>query len=161
MLFAELCEIGDAHHATLGMNDLDPDAAGVESCESTEIDDTFGVTDADEDAAIAGTQWIDVSGTHEVSRDRGGVDQHLDGLGAFVGADSGREAVLGVTVDGNSQRRPTRGCIHSGLSMQVQTIAVRFWERDEHVSRCFFEHEHNRFGGDELSREDEVALVLA
>ena len=102
-----------------------------------------------------------MSGTDKVIGLGGGVDEHLDCFGAFVGADAGGEAVLGVTIDGNSQRRPSRRGVHGGLSMQVQTIAVRFWERDEHVSRCFFEQEHDRFWGDELSREDEVALVLA
>lgn len=102
-----------------------------------------------------------MSGTHEVGRDGRGVDEHLDGLGAFVCGDAGGEAMLWVTIDGHGQRRSPRRGVDGGLSMQIQTIAVRFWERNEHVSGCFFEHEHDRFGGDELSWEDEVALVLA
>ena len=102
-----------------------------------------------------------MSGADEVGRDGGLVDEHLDCFGSFVRGDSGGEAVLWVAVDRDGQRGAPRRGVDGGLAMKIEPITVGFWQRDKHVAGGLFEHEHDGLGGDELGREDEVALVLA
>jgi len=161
VFMAELGQVWNAAHVSVRGDHLDPDAAGVEPGESAQIDDALGVSYADQDAAIAGAERVDVPGSYEITWFGGWVDEHLDCFGAFVCGDSGGQAVLWVPVYGDGEGGTTGRGVDGGLAVEIEAVAVGLWERDEHVPGRFLEHEHDGLGRDELGGEDEVALVLA
>ena len=109
VLFAQGYKVGHAGHLAVVAHDLDDDGAGVEPGQSAQVQRALGLADADEHAAVARSERVDVPGLDEVFGLGVGVDSELDGLGAFRGRDAGGEAVLGVAVDGDGE-----GCAADG-----------------------------------------------
>src|SRR4051812_11299724 len=66
VLLAEQFELGTAHHLAIFADDFAAEADGLETGESAEVDDGFGVTGADEDAALFGAERDHVTGAGEV-----------------------------------------------------------------------------------------------
>lgn len=161
VFFDEVGELGESGHGAVGVADLDPDGRGGEPGEFAEVDGALGLSDSDEDAAVAGAERVDVSGPDEVVAGGSGVEGEFDRFGAFLSGDAGGEAVLGVAVDGDGQRRAADGGIDGGLGVEVEPVAVGLGEGEEEVAPGLSDHECDGLGCDELGSHDEVALVLA
>ncbi len=161
MFFGEDDEIGDAGHFAIGLHDLDDDRGGFEMCEAAEIDRAFGLTGADECAAGAGAEGVDVAGAEEIGGAELRVDGHLDAFSAFFGRDSGGAAVFGMEVDGDGEGCAAGCGVYGGLGVELEAVALIFGEREAHVTERVLEHEGDCFGRGELGGEDKVAFVLA
>ena len=101
MLFAELHQIRQAGHGAVGIEDFADQTRRREAGEAGEIDAGFGVAGAAEDAAVFGSERIDMAGLDELARGGFRIGQELDGAGAIVGADAGGDAVGGI--DGHGE----------------------------------------------------------
>ena len=68
MLAAKFVELRDAGHGAVFVHDFADDGGGVQPGDAREIDAGFGLTGADEYAAVAGAQRKDVAGTSQILR---------------------------------------------------------------------------------------------
>ena len=161
VLGAELFEVGDAGHFAVGLHDFDDGSGGVEAGEAAEIDGAFGLACADQDAAIAAAEGIDVAGADEVGFGEIFVDGHLNALGAFFGGDSGGAAEARVQVDTDGEGGAADAGVDAALRVQVEAVAVFLGEGEAHVAHGLAQHESDSFGRDELCGQNEVALVFA
>lgn len=91
----------------------------------------------------------------------GGVDGVSDAGGAFSSGDAGGGPEAGVEVDGDGEGGSAGGVVDGSLGVEVEAVAVGFGEGEAEVAAGDGEEESDGFRGDELGREDEVALVLA
>ena len=152
-------QVRDARHAAVVSHDLADDAGGNESGEAGEIDGSFGLSGADEHAALARAEREDVAGASEISGPRGRIDGNLDGAGAVAGGDAGCDTVAGV--NGLAEGGAVVGSIlgrHVADAEMVEAL-LGHGEADEAASELGHEVDgvgRNLFGG-----HSEVALVLA
>src|SRR5439155_23770761 len=95
----ELLELRQASHFAVGPHDFAEDAGRVETGELAEIDRSFGLTGADQHAALPGSQGEEVTGHHEVLAAGARVDQVLDGAGAVRSGNTGCSTDAGLHGD--------------------------------------------------------------
>lgn len=158
---AEAIEIGLTGHGAVVVHDFDDDGGGLETGEATEVDAALGLAGADEDAAIAGAEWADVAGAHQVVGLGMGIGEDANGGGAVGGGDAGGGAEAAVGIDGDGEGG-AEGCgVDGGLWGEVEAIAGFTFEGDAEDAAGEAHHEVDGFGGDVLGGADEVAFVFA
>src|SRR5437763_4697056 len=104
-------------------------------------------------------QRVDVAALHDVVRALGGIDRRADRVGAVGGADPGRDAL--ARLDRHRERRLVRRLVLRGHQLEAELVAALGRQREADPATGMGPHEVDRVGGDELRRDDEVALVLA
>ena len=153
-------ELRHACHGAVVVDDFDEGACGLQACEAGQVDGGLGVAGADEDAAVAGAQGVDMAGAAQLGGLGGGVGQGADGAGAVVHAHARRAAVFEV-VDRDGERRAQHRCVVVHLHVELQLVAALLGQRGAEHTAAILEHEVHVFGRDFLGGDDEVALVLA
>src|SRR5690606_15773866 len=103
----------------------------------------------------------DMARTHKVIGGSGGVDQQLDRLDAVGGRHAGADAVLGMAIHTDGERRAPHAVVAGRLGLEVQTVAVGSGERHAKVSAADAGHEVDDFRRDLLRSADKVAFVFA
>src|SRR6185295_11505092 len=154
----ELEEVGQPRHRAVFLEDFDDDRRGLEAREADEVDGAFRVAGADEDAAAAGPERMDVAGAGEVAGPAPVVDRRQDGLRAVESRRAGRDAGRGVDRHGEV-RAVLRGVVQ-GLEAESEAVALLLGQGEAELAAGVPDHEVDGFGGDPLGRHHEVALVL-
>ena len=114
---------------------------------------------ADEDAAVARAQREHVAGPHEVFGSGVGVHQDLNRAGAIRGRDASGDAGASFDTDSESSAKGSSVLANHGVEAeQVESNAIH-GHADQSAGASG--HEVDRVGGDELSGQGEIALVLA
>ena len=94
MFAAEFQQLRHARHGAVFVHDFADHAGRIESGDAREVDGSFGLSGADEHAAIARAQRKHVAGARKILRARFGIDGGKNGDGAVGGADAGGDAEL-------------------------------------------------------------------
>lgn len=100
VLFLKFDEVGESCEGAVFVENFADDSAGVEPGELSEVDGSFGVPGALEDATGASAEGKDVPGLDELFGVCLWVAEDADGGGTVVGADTGGDAFGGVDGDG-------------------------------------------------------------
>ena len=156
----EVVEVGAACHAPVLAHDLADDAAGKPSGELAEVDDRLGLTGALEDSAGGGAQRKGVTRLGEIARLRVLVAEHADGGGAVECGDPRGDA-MSDAVDAHGERgaEPRRVLVHHGAEselVQAPSLCGNAYEPARMRG-----HEVDRFRGDAIRSDGQVAFVLA
>ena len=155
----EALQFRHAHHRAVAVHHLADDGRRLEFSEEAEVDGRLGLAGADEDAALAGPQRIDVAGHDDVVRRRGRVGEHAASLGAVGGGDAGGDALAGIDGDGEGGAEGGLVVLHHHRDAQaVQSIAGH---RDADDAAGVAQHEGDLLRRGEFGGKGEVALVLA
>ena len=161
VLRAQPLEVGHARHLAVGAHDLDDRGRRPQPRHAAEVDAALGLAGAHQHAAVARPERVDVPGPHEVVGTDRGIDQHLDGARAVLGADPGADPVPGMPVDAHRERRAADARVGRHLCVQVEPVARGRVEADAEVAAAHAGEEVHQLRRDELGRHHEVALVLA
>src|SRR5690348_1739207 len=102
MLLAEFDELRHARHGAVFVHDFADDTSRVEASDAREVYGGFGLTGANENAAIAGAQRKSVAGTGEVLWLGFRLDSGKDSDGAVGSADAGGDTNARVNRLGES-----------------------------------------------------------
>src|SRR3990170_4793648 len=157
----ETLEPRHTHHGAVAVHQLADGGSGMQSGQLAEVDRGLGLAGAHQDAPLAGTQGVDVAGHDHIRRSRGGTGQYLDGARPVGGGDAGGNAVAGVHGDseGGAELRLVQVLSdHHGNAQGIQALAGHGGADD---AAGVLEHEGDGLRRDELSRDTQVALVLA
>lgn len=158
---AEVFEVVAAHHFAVVAEDFADDGGGFHAGEACEVDGAFGLAGADEDAAVAGAEGVDVAGSEEVLRLGVVGDGDLHGDGAVLGTDAGGDAEAGVGVDGDGEVGAELGGVLLGLGVELEAVALLAGEREADDAASVGDHEVDGFGGAGLGGVDDVAFIFA
>ncbi len=161
VFLADGFELREAGHLAVFVDDLDEDSAGVQAGEAGQIDGAFGLTCADQDAAIASAEGIDVAGADEIVGGGFGIDEELDGLDAVGGGNAGADAVARVAIDADCERSAPHAVVARGLGRKFEAITVGGGEGDAEIAGADTGHEADDLRRDFLGSADEIAFVLA
>ena len=116
---------------------------------------------ADEDAAIAGAERVDVAGAEQVLRLGVIGDGDLDGGRLVLHADAGGDAESRVGIDGDGEGGAKLRGVALDLRVQVQAVAGLRREREANDAARVLHHEVDRLVRHLLGGVDDVPLVLA
>ena len=101
---AECFQLGPARHFAVVAQDFADHRGGLEAGESAEIHASFGLSGANQHAAIAGTQRVDMPGPQQILRLRIFRNGHLHVVDRSLALDAGCHAKLGMGIDGDGER---------------------------------------------------------
>ena len=139
------------------ISQITPD--GQKPSEARDIDRRLGMAGADQHAAVAGHQRKHMAGADNIAEILLRIYSHGYGVRAVVGGNAGRDAFPGL--DGDGERGGVPGLVRPGHGVEMQR--VRPLRRDGKADQAAAEarHEIDRVRGRHLSRDDEIAFVLA
>ena len=156
---AEFVELRDARHGAVVVHDFADDASGLEAGDAGEIDGSFRLASANEDAAVARAQRKNMAGAREVFGARFGIDGGEDGDGAVGGADAGGDAA--ARVDGFAEGGAESGRVAWRHGSEIQRVAALLGEREADQAAAVCGHEIDGFGRDFFGGHGEIAFVFA
>ena len=159
MLVAEANKVRDTGHGAVVVHDLADNPGWDKAGHPGEVNRGFGLAGAHEDAALAGTQGHDMAGAGEVEGAGGGVNGDVDGVGTIRGGDAGGDAFTRFDGDGEGGSEARGVVLRHGV--ELEEVGPLFCESEADEATAEARHEVDRFGGDELRRDGEVALVFA
>ena len=159
VLGGEAFELRQSHHRAVRVHELADGGRRLQPREPAEVDRGLCLARADEDAAFAGAQRVDVSGHHEVVRRGVRVRQHLDRPRAVRRRDARRHPL--PRVDGDRERGSERRLVVLHHHRNVQAVEALAGHRDaDHAARVA-EHESDVLRRRELACDHQIAFVLA
>jgi hypothetical protein len=154
----ELLEVREEGRLAVVAEDHGDHRHGPEAREPAEVHGALGLARADEDAAGAGAEGVDVARPHEVLGAAGGIDGLEDGGGAVPGGLAGPDPLL--PVEGHGEGGVVERGVARHLGGEVQLVGPVLGKAEAHLPAGLLEEEVDGLGGDLLRRHDEVALVL-
>ncbi len=156
---AELRELGNARHGSIFIHHFADDARGIEPRDSRQVHRGFGLSGANQNSAIAGSQSVDVAGTRQVFGPRMRIGGGQNRGGTIPGADArGRPA---ARVDGFAEGSAKCRRISRRDWLQIEGIAALLGKREADQAAPVFGHEIDGFGRDFFRRHGQIAFVFA
>jgi hypothetical protein len=158
VLAAEFDELRDAGHGPIIIHDFADHAGMIESGEAREIYRSFGLTGADQHAAIAGAQRVNVSGTGQIFGMSVRIGGGEDGGGAVGGARTGSSAA--ASVNRFAEGRAEHGSVARSDRGECQRVAALFGHGEADQAAAEFSHEVDGFGRDFFGGHRQIAFVF-
>ena len=152
-------QIVDAGHRPVLVHDLADDAGRDQTGEAGEVDGRLGLAAALENAAVPGTEREDVPRPDEVVSALAAIDRDLDGAGPVMRGDARGDPLAGLDRDGEGG--PERRLVALGHRLQTEFVAALLGQAEADQPAAVRCHEVDRLGRRELSRDRQVAFVLA
>jgi len=159
VFFAEFDELRHARHGAVLAHNFADDTGGSESRDTREVDAGFGLTGANEDAAVASTKRKDMTGAREILRTGFRIDGGEDGDGAVARTDTGRDP--DARVDCFGERCAVNAGVDRRHKREVKLVATIFRERHTDEAAAELGHEVDSVRRDFFGGHGEVAFVFA
>ena len=152
-------QLGNPRHRAVVIHHFADHARMVESGKPRQIHRRFGLPGADQHAAIARAQGVDVAGARQIFRTRIGIGGRQNSGGAVAGAGSSGGAAARIN------RFAERGAEHRRIARsdrrQAQRVAALLGHRQANQPAAEFGHEVDRFRRNFFGGDGQVAFVFA
>ena len=152
-------QLGQPRHRAVVVHHLADHRRGREARERREIAAGLGVPRTHEHAAGARGDREHVAGLHQIVRASAGPHRGTDRVCAIGRRNAGRHAVGRLDADG--ERGAERRAVVIGHRRQLQLLAALGGQREADQPAPEARHEIDRVGRHVISRDHEIAFVLA
>jgi hypothetical protein len=154
----EFHEVGQPRHRAIIVHDLADDAGRIKAGQPRNIDRSFRVTGAHENAALARNQRKHVPGHHDVLWPLGRIDRNRNRTRPVMRRDAGGYTFL--RLDRNREGRAMRCAVLRGHHRQVQRLGPVMRQRQANQTARVLGHEVDDFRRRHLRWDNDVAFVL-
>ena len=159
MEFGESDEVGQACHRAVVIQDLTNYRGRNQSGQARDVDRSFGVSGAGQDATVAGHQREDMAGGDDVVGPLGGVNGDQYRARPVMGGYSRGNPVFGLDGDGECGLVPR--LIVRRHWPEIEPFCPLGRDRQTDQAASVLRHEIHGVRRCELGGDDEVAFVLA
>ncbi len=159
MRFAEFNELRNAGHGAVVIHHFADHARGVEAGDARQIDGSFRLSGADENAAGTSAQGVYMARTSKIFGARIGIGGGENRGGTIGGACARGGAAKSINwlAEGSAKSRS----IALRNWLEVENVAALFGESEADQAAAEFRHEVDGFGRDLFGSHGQVAFVFA
>ena len=151
--------LGAFGHGAVVVHQLADDGDRRQAAQLAQIDRSFGMSGAQQHAAVARDQWKHVAGPGEIIGAGIGIGQRAAARRALFGRDAG--AVVGLVVDRNREGGGVVGIVVGHHRIEPQPPRIFGGDRRADNARGVADDERHLLRGAERGRDDQVALAFA